>query len=330
MADLNDLIRSKKVKEFVRKEKSRPWTVSSSESEQIYKSKAPPITDVPEIKDDQLEDETAEPKNRNKLRPNVSQSEAKVEPQLRPNVSQSEAKVEPNLSHNKMKLEPQLRPKYEPKLSQSEAKVEPKIDLSALVGLQKNMLLSIYESCRFTGSKITSAIAIENLAHSAESTPAAARKAVQRLEEKGVLIRKEFKNGRGGWTKYELPDVVYQQVMFSQTEAKVEPNLGQTRAKLRPEVEPEVRPESSSSSSSLLNNKTTTTDPAWNEIDLSPLDGLIGFTRSHVEQIIRRNVLTPEQVQMSIYAFAFDLEENGKGKAINSPLNYFMGVLNKG
>ncbi|MDZ4660573.1 MAG: hypothetical protein SGJ18_03020, partial [Pseudomonadota bacterium] len=29
-------------------------------------------------------------------------------------------------------------------------------------------------------------------------------------------------------------------------------------------------------------------------------------------------------------AFAFDLEENGKGKAINSPLNYFMGVLNKG
>ena len=148
-----------------------------------------------------------------------------------------------------------------------------------------------------------------------------------RLEKMGLLTRPKIKNGRGGWTQYSLPQPVYSEIRELETRNEPVINPEQTRSK--PVTIPVT--DAPSSSSSLYNNKTTTTtDPAWSELDLSPLDGLIGFTRSHVEQIIRRNVLTPEQVQVSIYAFAFDLEENGKGKAINSPLNYFMGVLNKG
>lgn len=41
--------------------------------------------------------------------------------------------------------------------------------------------------------------------------------------------------------------------------------------------------------------------------------------------------MTPEELQESIYAFAFDLVENQKGKTITGPpLNYFMGILRKG
>ena len=40
--------------------------------------------------------------------------------------------------------------------------------------------------------------------------------------------------------------------------------------------------------------------------------------------------MTPEELQESIYAFAFDLVENQKGKTITGPpLNYFMGILRK-
>ena len=41
--------------------------------------------------------------------------------------------------------------------------------------------------------------------------------------------------------------------------------------------------------------------------------------------------MTPEELQESIYAFAFDLTENQKSKVINgSALNYFMGILRRG
>ena len=326
MADLNDLIRSKKVKEFVRKEKSRPWTVSTTEVEQTHKDNASPIAETSENRDNQQEPLATESKTRNEPAIKLSQTEAKVEPQHESKLSQTEAKVEPILKLNKVKVEPQVRPQHESKLSQTEAKVEPILDLSALVGLQKNILLSIYESCRFAGSKITSAIAIENLARSAESTTAAARKAVQRLEEKGFLLRKEFKNGRGGWTKYELPDVIYQQVMFSQTEAKVEPNLGQTRAKLRTEVEPQVRPEPSSSSSDLyINNKTTTQSLAWIEgINLDAVQSA-GITQSVLLRCCELYpTITPEAVEDLVYRFA-EFMKSPKNRVQNAR-GFFIGL----
>lgn len=47
--------------------------------------------------------------------------------------------------------------------------------------------------------------------------------------------------------------------------------------------------------------------------------------------MVQAGVLTSEQVQESINAFAFDLEANGKSKEINgAALNYFMGILRKG
>ena len=100
---------------------------------------------------------------------------------------------------------------------------------------------------------------------------------------------------------------------------------------------------SSSSYTEPQNLKTTTTgepelfndgamqlSPDWQEVECSPLSG-IGFTQTHLVQIIRQNVLKPEVVQQSIYAFAFDLRVNGKAKEVRgAPLNYFMGTLRKG
>jgi len=91
----------------------------------------------------------------------------------------------------------------------------------------------------------------------------------------------------------------------------------------------------SSSSSSLYTNKTTTDARAklsseWLNIDLEPLSN-IGFNWSHLDQISSQNKLSSQIVQDSIYAFAFDLQENSKGKSIKGdPINFFMGILRTG
>jgi hypothetical protein len=57
----------------------------------------------------------------------------------------------------------------------------------------------------------------------------------------------------------------------------------------------------------------------------------IGFTKTHLKQIVSQNKLSPQLVQDSIYAFAFDLENNGKIKKINrDPISYFMGIVRNG
>src|SRR5438309_1730772 len=57
----------------------------------------------------------------------------------------------------------------------------------------------------------------------------------------------------------------------------------------------------------------------------------IRFGRHQVAQIAREGKFSPDELQDSIYAFAFDLSENGKAKTITGvPLNYFMGILRRG
>jgi hypothetical protein len=68
----------------------------------------------------------------------------------------------------------------------------------------------------------------------------------------------------------------------------------------------------------------------WHAIDCSLL-AEFKFGRPHVAQIAQSGRVTPEQLQDSINAFAFDLSENQKAKNISGdPLNYFMGILRKG
>ena len=68
----------------------------------------------------------------------------------------------------------------------------------------------------------------------------------------------------------------------------------------------------------------------WQKVDLAPLTA-IGFTENHLLQISSQNKLSADMVQDSIYAFAFDLQENNKAKTIKSdPINFFMGILRTG
>jgi hypothetical protein len=282
------------------------------------------------------------------------QSRAKVETEPEPKVeskwSQSEAKVETakikeNRSRAKVETEPE--PKVESKWSQSEAKVETEVEptahFSSVVGLQRKALFCLYESCRFSGSKISLPFAIQNIADACGTSISAVKKALQRLERKHFLHRAEYKDGRSGWTRYQLSSAVYNSLLQTESGAKLESKWSQSEVKVGTKVGTKVEPSAPSSSSKDLDLITTTTGPSvksgpspdvlapeWGAVDISSL-GEVRFSRNQVKQIADQGLLTPEQLQESIYAFAFDLRENGKARELKSPpVNYFMGILRRG
>ena len=256
----------------------------------------------------------------------LSRNEAKVEPLHESKLSRSEAKVEPDLS-GKIKVEPKVEPQPEPlhesKLSRSEAKVEPIGAFESLVGLQRDALIFIFDSCLNSGSKISGSITISNLAISLKSTVAAARKAIQRLEQKGYLLRSQFKDGRGGWTKYALPQGVYSDLLTIKTKAKVEPNMSQTRAKVSTQPEPQPEPNVPYSSSN-LNINTNTTGSEF----LSIPENLhrFGISLINLKNLVSSGKATKEVVERSLVALSFDVEQ---GKAGNLA-NILFGVLRSG
>ncbi len=267
-----------------------------------------------------------------KLETNLSQSEAKPEP----NLSQNRVKLKSNLSQIKTKVEPEVKPN----LSQSEAKLEPKIHFTSLIGLQRKIILFIHEICQTIIEQRTHPLSIEFISTQCQSPKSAVRKAIQRLEQKKIIIRTDFKNGRGGWTRYQLSDHIYQEVQRIKNH-KLEPNLSQSEAKVETELRTEVRP-NASSSSSVINNKNTTTSELsesdgeyflseeWQVINIEPLAD-IGFSKHHLKQIANQNKISTVLVQESINAFAFDLKQNGKGKFLKTnPINYLMGILRNG
>ena len=253
----------------------------------------------------------------------LSQSEVKVEPLHESKLSQSEVKVEPkNSSQNKIKqkVEPQPEPLHESKLSQSEVKVEPFGTFESLVGLQRDALIFIFDSCLNSGSKISGAITISNIAISLRSTVAAVRKAIQRLEQKGYISRSQFKDGRGGWTKYEIPQGIYSDLLSAKTRVKVESKLSQTRAKVSTQPEPQPEPLAPYSSSS--NNYNINT----NTIELPENLRRFGISVVNLQNLITSGKTTKEIVENSLTALSFDIEHGKTGNIAN----ILFGVLGTG
>ena len=204
-----------------------------------------------------------------------------------------------------------------------------------MVGLQRSLVFVIFNECKINRTKITNPISIEYLAKACNSNVFSIKKSIQRLEKKGIIFRAEFKNGRSGWTKYELTENVYKEIIINHSNSKFDENWRQTGDKLGTELETKLRTIFPSSNSTY---KTTTTiqegnsqknDNVWN-LDITPLT-TIGFTQKHLEQISQRTSHSPEEVQEAIYAFSYDLENKKiKIRNGNDPLHFFMGIMGKG
>ncbi len=268
------------------------------------------------------------------------------------NRAQSEHKLDTNRAqteHNRnndlteTEHKPDTQPDTQPSTNwtQTEHKPSTKSHYSSLVGMQRKLLIFLIDDCKNTRSRITQEMSLEHLAESLKAAIGGLKTTLRRLEKKGFIRLIEFKNGRGGWRKYEIPNDVYQELMRLHLESKLNTNRTQTEHK--PDTKLNTQPSTTiSSSSSVINNKDTTTSEAseneselllseeWNEIDILPL-AEIGFSKHHLKQIASQNKLSAAIVQESINTFAFDLKENNKGKALKTnPVNYLMGILRNG
>ena len=221
------------------------------------------------------------------------------------------------------------------------SKLVANLPITQIVGNERKLLFLIFDECRKEGSLTSPPLTREFISKSLETSHGTVKSAILRLERKGFLRRQACKVGRGGWLQFSLPRELFQKLILNETGSKLVAKEQQTSSKSVAKPVAQLVADSSSSSSSLdldLNKltNTATSDQSgdlpleWNEIDSSPLSA-IRFGRPQLAQLARVGNLTVDQLQESIYAFAFDLDVNGKGREINGhALNYFMGILRRG
>ena len=143
------------------------------------------------------------------------------------------------------------------------------------------------------------------------------------------MRRVEYRDGRKGWTRYELPIEVYNDVMQTETDFKVTSNWLQSDLKVASELTSKLTSNPLSSSSNIYINTTTELADEWQKIDISSLES-IGLTLAHITQLQRSGIERSEIVQDSINHFAYDLTYNNKAKEIKTnPIGYFMGIMKR-
>ncbi|MFZ3068678.1 MAG: hypothetical protein WA253_11075 [Gammaproteobacteria bacterium] len=212
---------------------------------------------------------------------------------------------------------------------QTSNKVATKTGFSELVGLQRDIIIFICHECKNSRSRITEALTLEHMAMSLKRSAGAIRTTIQRLEKKGCLFKAEFKNGRGGWSRYELPDSIYHDVLRSETSNKVATNWQQTGNKVASQLATELA--TSVSSSSSLNIKETTTTQLSDEwsFDIAPY-AKFGFMPSQLRQLASLGVISAADVEQSLTEFNYDLTNNTLPVIKTGKINFLMGLLRSG
>ena len=291
-------------------------------------------------------------KTAHKLDTNRAQTGHKAVTELNTNRAQTGHKATtPSVTSKLLERETGHKPDTQPDTrldtnwTQTGHKPDTNSGFGVLTGIQRQIAVLLYESCKVARAHTTDPITLEHVASSLKVRLGSVKTSIRRLEEKGVTKRAEYRNGRGGWSRYELPENVFREMLQLETGHKLNTNRTQTGHKpdTQPNTQPDTSPSSSSSFLDLENSKTTTTGeseliadaqvqlaPEWADVDCSPLAD-VGFSHAHLIQLAKHGKLSAAEVASSIEFFAFDLKRNSKAKALNgSPLNFFMGILRKG
>ncbi len=248
----------------------------------------------------------------------------------KPNTNQTQTEHKWNTNQTQMEHKPNTKPntKRNTNGTQTEHK---RTDLNAIVGGQRKLLFYIYNLCKMNGTKITSPLNLEVLYENTFIEKGSIKTSLNRLVQKGFLIRQEIKSGRSGWVIFRMPDTVYQELFNND----ISLSLTQTRHKL--DTKPNTKPNTTAPVvvSSYIDTTTNVPDEFKN-LDLSPLVGF-GFGDSHVIQIYREYLKKPELslsadiVQNSINALAFDLKHNSVAESFKqSPTVVLTALLKKG
>lgn len=200
--------------------------------------------------------------------------------------------------------------------------------ITAIIGIQRQILLLLFEECKKTRFHITEPMTITHISNATKIKPGSIKTSIARLCERNFLSISTFKNGRGGWTQYEIPEGVYRELLQMETQHKLHTNLTQTQHEVHTQLD--TQPDTYGSSSSSSNIKTTTTEigDEWN-FDISPY-AKFGFTASQIKQLATLGVISASEVEQSLIEFNYDIDNNNLPKITTNKVNFLMGLLRKG
>jgi predicted transcriptional regulator len=281
---------------------------------------------------------------------NLQQSGSKLAAQPTANLQQPASAQDENLQQSGSQTYSTSYSKVVANLQQSGSKPTAKtaavtsLNMNQLVGLQRSVLEIIHRECFLKRSHQSGPVTTELISSYVKTDKKTTKNALQRLEKKGFIKVVSFKNGRGGWSNYEVPENIFQELITRQTYSKVVANLQQSGGKVV--AQPTAQPTASSleeedssiinkSSSSGISQTTKILEPLpkdWLEINFSELTALnIPFGQNHLRQILAHARVSAQELQESINHYAYDLRVTpGRKIAVQNHLGYFLNSLKNG
>ena len=345
MANLTDLLASQRVKASAAKEvaspvvattpitprlnRKRPWI--QPESDKLEKASRPPhgsesFEETPII---------SEPKiTEHKVDTNRAQTEHVTEHKVDTNRAQTEhvrSSVRTIAYETEHKPDTKPDTQLDTKWTQTAHKLNTKFGFSSLIGLQKDLAILVYESCQKNRSRTSAAITLDFVSTTLKVKIGSVKTTFRRLEEKHILSRVEYKNGRGGWAKFELSNDAFSEILQLETEHKLSTNRAQSGYK--PDTKLNTQPDTSSPIvvvSNLNSKNTTNTESSISDepcfVIPQELSGKV--SRRQLSEFVTLGKISESDLQLSLDAFAYDLRNNLVSiKFSNNPVGLLIGAI---
>lgn len=209
--------------------------------------------------------------------------------------------------------------KIENKLSSKHRKdilisIDKPFNFHSVVGLQQRTMFLIFEHCKMNGSKETSPLGINYFTEKLNISQLNAHNALNELLRKKVIVKTQFKRGRGGYFCLKFEESIWN--IINLNIEKISLNY------VNKNIEQTIETESNSSSniSTSLKKELTTIEIPEN------LKTLI--SQKEINRLLEKGAVEDSLV-FSLKHFSYDLENN-LVRSKTSPINMFYGIVKGG
>lgn len=360
MPQINDIVTNRQNKKFVKKS-YRPWDLSGANlSSQVKNNDEKILQDfqiINEVGNNQVNDILEELSVSSKepiiqeIEHRLNESSVISQQQLDNNKISNEHQINADLDTNYVPIKEQIdnikitnKDLIDSKIENKSETFREQLDnilnpssiknrLQNLSGIQKKLLDLVVDICVAKNVCETGPVQTAIISQYIQTTPGSTKISINRLINKGFIIRKKGKTAKGGYINLQIPIEILTAIL---DQRKINSNILDPISlilSVKEKInganlnEQQIDNNLLYSSSNIKNTITTKLPVEWQQIDMEPL-AHIGFGTPQLKQLLDKN--SPEIIQESIYHFAYALENNDKYKNHPNPLNVIIGVLRKG
>lgn len=196
-----------------------------------------------------------------------------------------------------------------------------------LTGIQRKILDLVAEICSSRNVLETGPLETSKIAKHINTSVDSVKTSIKRLIDKGFIFRNTGRRARGGFVSFYIQQEILDIVNEQKKIFVVHSSQLNSYNVYREQLENNYAYISSNNKINTITKSKEIIPEEWSNVDYESLHH-IGFSKTQIMQLIDK--ADPNIVQESINHFAFGLENNQKLKKYDDPLNVLMGVLRKG